>query len=252
MEHHHKSKSPIDSMKPKAAFKAGLLSGLGVMFAIGFFVLLGMMLSDKDFSDKGTENENTNVAVNGNTNENNNNADINIQGLRDDDYVRGNKNAKVTIVEFSDIDCPFCGRFHDTMNEVIAEYGNDVNWVYRHLPLTQLHPEAAKKAEAAECVGELGGNDKFWEFLDKIFAAQTGLTDMGVVVANMGINQGDFQTCLDSGKYASKVKSHTNEAQAAGGRGTPYSVIIAGDKKAPIPGALPYENIKAALDSIMK
>jgi protein-disulfide isomerase len=84
------------------------------------------------------------------------------------DHIRGDINAPVKIVEFSDIDCPFCKRFHSTMQEVMKTYGDSgkVAWVYRHFPLTQLHPDAANKAEASECVAELGGNDKFWAFVD--------------------------------------------------------------------------------------
>ncbi|MBU1202659.1 DsbA family protein [Patescibacteria group bacterium] len=254
MEQHHSNKGPIDNLKPKAAFKAGLLSGLGVMFAIGFFVLLGMMLNGKDFSlGKNTNSNNNNQIANANTNDNAAAAAITIQPVdKDKDWIRGNKNAKVSIIEFSDIDCPFCQRFHDTMNEIMKEYGNDVNWVYRHFPLTSLHPEAAKKAEASECVGEQGGNDKFWEFLDKVFAAGTKVADLGVVVSNMGLNANDFQSCLDSGKYAAKVQDQSRQAQAAGGRGTPYSIIISGDQKVPIPGALPIDSVKASLDSILK
>lgn len=252
MEQHNSGKGPIENLKPKAAFKAGLLSGLGVMFAIGFFVLLGIMLSGKDLStNKNSGNTNNNV-VNANTNANAA-AAITIQPVdKDKDWIRGNKDAKVSIIEFSDMDCPFCQRFHATMEEVMKEYGDQINWVYRHFPLTSLHPEAEKKAEAAECVGEQGGNDKFWEFLDKVFPAQTKVADLGVVVSNMGLDADKFQTCLDSGKYAAKIQDQSRQAQAAGGRGTPYSVIVSGDKKVPIPGALPIESVKASIDSVLK
>lgn len=86
------------------------------------------------------------------------------------DHIRGDINAPVKIVEFSDIDCPFCKKFHTTMQEVMKTYGKDgkVAWVYRHLPLTQLHPDAKNKAEASECVTEIGGKDKFWAFVDRL------------------------------------------------------------------------------------
>lgn len=92
----------------------------------------------------------------------------NLKPVTSADHIRGDINAPVKIVEFSDIDCPFCKRFHTTMLEVMNTYGKEgkVAWVYRHFPLTQLHPDAANKAEASECVAELGGNDKFWEFVD--------------------------------------------------------------------------------------
>lgn len=252
MEDYHKDKSPIDNLKPKSAFKAGLLAGLGIMFAVGFFVLLGMMLSDKDFSSDNKNTNDNNIVANTNNNADTGETQIVINGLRDGDWLRGNKDAGITVVEFSDIDCPFCSRFHDTMNQVMADYGGDVNWVYRHFPLPSLHPEASKKAEATECVGELAGNNTFWSFLDKLFAGDETLSNIADIAASLGVDKAKFQECLDSNKYASKVASQSQEAQKAGGRGTPYSVILAGGQKIPIPGALPYESIKASLDSLLK
>ena len=252
-EQYKKRKGFIDNLKPKAAFKAGLFTGLGIVFAIGFFILLGMMLNDKDFStDKDKDNNNDNVVVDVNDNNPPANPEIIINGLTDGDWVHGDKNAEITIVEFSDVDCPFCTRFHNTMKQVMIDYAGQINWVYRHFPLTSLHPEAFKKAEAAECVGEQGGNDAFWAFMDKIFDGDEVLSDVADIAASVGVDKNKFQECLDSNKYTSKVQSQSQEAQKAGGQGTPYSVIIAGNQKIAIPGALPYESIKASLDTLIK
>ncbi len=94
-----------------------------------------------------------------------NDPNLNIEGIKDGDRVLGDKDAPITIVEFSDLDCPFCKRFHVTMHQVIDNYDN-VNWVFRHFPLPQLHPDATNKAKTAECVGDVAGEDKFWEFVD--------------------------------------------------------------------------------------
>lgn len=97
--------------------------------------------------------------------------------VTEDDYVRGPANARVTIVEYSDFDCPFCNQFHTTMNQIMAEYPNDVRWVYRHYPLTQLHPNAENVARVSECVQDVGGTEKFWEFADEYFGiAGSGTT----------------------------------------------------------------------------
>ena len=179
--------------------------------------------------------------------------DITISPMNGDDWFRGDKNASVTIVEFSDIDCPFCSRFHTTMNQVMENYDGQVNWVYRHFPLTSLHPEAIKKAEAAECVGELGDNNKFWEFLDLLYENTTEkVADLSDIASGTDIDADDFQTCLDSGRYTSKVQGHVSQAQAAGGRGTPHSIIISGDTITPIQGAQPYESVKSLLDTILQ
>lgn len=89
--------------------------------------------------------------------------------VTEDDWIKGSSDAVVTVVEYSDFDCPFCSRFHQAMGEVMAD-NPDTAWVYRHFPLDQLHPEARYVAEAAECVGELEGQDAFWKFTDAYFA----------------------------------------------------------------------------------
>ncbi|MDO8521156.1 MAG: DsbA family protein, partial [bacterium] len=91
--------------------------------------------------------------------------------LRSDDHIFGNPNANVLIIEYSDPECPFCKKFHEEMLQVMAQYGKsgDVAWVYRHFPLDQIHPKARKEGEAQECANELGGNDMFWKYTEKLF-----------------------------------------------------------------------------------
>jgi protein-disulfide isomerase len=97
-----------------------------------------------------------------------NTQDLDIPAITKDDNIRGNANAAISIVEYSDIDCPFCKRHHPTLISLVEDYDGQVNWVYRHFPLDQLHPDARKKAEATECAGDLGGSEKFWEVLDTL------------------------------------------------------------------------------------
>jgi len=173
------------------------------------------------------------------------------------DYVRGNRNAPVKLVVFNDLECPFCKQFHSTLNQVSQEYKDRVVLVYRHFPL-DIHPKAMKEAEAAECVGELGGNDKFWLFIDKIFEvtpSNDGLQDSQLpqIAKDIGLDASAFSSCLDSGRYAEKVAKAREEALRAGAQGTPYSVVI--DKKGrqyPINGALPYADVKAVIEQAFK
>ena len=255
-----REKSTIDNLRPKTAFKTGLFSGLGIMFAIGFFILLGLMLNNKD------DNVNNNVVLE----DTNNNppaarapqpteaGEIVIKAVdKKNDWIKGDKDAKISIIEFSDTECPFCQRFHATMNQIIAEYDGQVNWIYRHFPLTSLHSKAQREAEATECAGDQKGNDGFWAYTDRLFEitpSNNGLADSQLtdIATYVGLDINKFQECLDSGKYTAKVQGQSQEAQTAGGRGTPYSVIIAGDQKIPIPGALPFESVKSTLDSLLK
>lgn len=85
------------------------------------------------------------------------------------DHLLGNINAMVSVIEYSDYQCPFCKNFHPTLKRVLTEYGDQINWVYRHLPLESIHPEARPMAHASECVAEAKGNDAFWQFSDLLF-----------------------------------------------------------------------------------
>lgn len=169
------------------------------------------------------------------------------------DWVKGDSKALVAIIVYSDADCPYCAKFHETINQVLKDYKGKVKVAYRHFPLTPLHPEAARKAEAIECVGELGGNDKVWAFLDKLFVtAKPTLTQLGDTVSTLGIDKVKFQTCLASGKYASKVTTQSAAAQTAGAQGTPYSLLVKGTSVQAINGAFPYENLKTMIDNLLK
>jgi len=170
------------------------------------------------------------------------------------DHIKGNTNAKITLIEYSDLECPFCQRFHPTMQEIMTEYGDKVRWVYRHYPLA-FHANAQKEAEASECVAELGGNDEFWDFIDKIFERTTAngtgfaLEDLGPLAAEVGVNQAEFQSCLDNGKYEQLVKDQLAEGTSAGVSGTPSTFIVnsKGDSQI-IVGAQPIESFKTIID----
>lgn len=117
-----------------------------------------------------------------------------------EDHIRGNPNAPVKIVEYSDMECPFCRRFHTTMKQVMDGYGKDgkVVWVYRHLPLDSIHSKARPEAVAAECADELGGNDAFWTFIDRFFelTPSNNQTELETVIPQIpreiGLNESRF------------------------------------------------------------
>lgn len=178
--------------------------------------------------------------------------------LRADDHVLGNREAEVVIIEWSDTECPFCKRFHATMLQVMEQYGKTgaVAWVYRHFPLS-MHPRANKEAEALECAAEIGGNEGFWKYTDKIFEitpANNGLDPamLPEIAQMVGLDVARFETCLSSGKYKSRVDSDHENGIAAGVQGTPYSIIWnrkTGVQKS-INGALGFEQVKSILGAV--
>lgn len=169
------------------------------------------------------------------------------------DHIRGNANAKITLIEYSDYECPFCSRFHPTTKQVLDEYDGEVRLVYRHFPLDSLHPRARSAAVASECVAELGGDEAFWSFTDEIFASQsTTLGDLAGTAASVGVSESGVQNCIDSGKYDDLVEDQYQGGLAAGITGTPGNFIVNDSGEAwLIPGALPFEQVKATIDTAM-
>lgn len=180
-----------------------------------------------------------------------------VEGITSEDHVRGNENAKVVLIEYSDYECPFCQRFHDTMVQVFEEYGDDVAWVYRHYPLP-FHQNAQKAAEAAECVAEIGGNDAFWEFTDLYFATTDGsgtgvaVDEMGALAGEVGVDATAVQECIDSDRMAEKVAAQMDAGTAVGVTGTPGTFVVTEDgAQELIPGALPLEDVKATIEKYL-
>lgn len=181
-----------------------------------------------------------------------------VNPVTENDYIRGNPNAPIQIVEYSDYDCPFCKNFHETMNQIIEEYGptGQVAWVYRHFPLEQLHPNAPAIAVAAECVGELGGNEAFWTFSDLVFDERavnepTNINRLTEFATDSGVNAAAFDNCVAEQRTRAAVEEDFTNAIAVGGRGTPHSIIIVGDQTGVINGAQPYSAVKQIVDNLL-
>jgi protein-disulfide isomerase len=183
---------------------------------------------------------------------------ITVSPVTEADFIRGNPNAPITVIEYSDYDCPFCKNFHETMKLIMDDYGvtGKVAWVYRQFPLAQLHPNAPRIAEAALCVGELGNDDAFWKFSDFIFSERevnepTNMTRLPEFAEKSGVKRADFNTCLESSKKKEAVEASLADGVKAGAQGTPYSVVIVGDQKAVINGAQPYPVVKQIIERLI-
>jgi protein-disulfide isomerase len=137
---------------------------------------------------------------------------------------RGPADAPVTIVEFSDFQCPFCGRLAPVLRTVLTKYPTQVRLVYRNLPLTTLHPNAEKAAEASLCAKDQG---KFWEMHDLMFADQSGLTADGLKdkAKQLQLDTKSFDECLDSGKEHDAIMADVHAAEQLGIGGTPASFV---------------------------
>jgi len=174
----------------------------------------------------------------------------------DDDPSLGNKNAKVTIIEFSDYQCPFCRTFwKESFSQLKKEYidTGKVKFVYRDYPLS-FHPMAEPSAQAGECADDQG---QYWEFHDKLFGEEDKkgqgtvtytVQDLKLWASQIGLDQAKFNQCLDSNKHKAEVQKDFDDGNSAGVSGTP-SLFINGRL---VVGAQPYASFKAIIDEELK
>jgi len=167
--------------------------------------------------------------------------------INKDDHVSGNFDAKVTLVEFSDFECPFCVKLEPTLKQLLNDYNGKIRLVYKQNPLA-MHKNAEKAAEASECASEQG---KFWEYHDKLF----GLNGQGLsidvlkkIAADLGLDANQFNSCLDSGKFTDKIAKDMAEAKTKGVTGAPATFV----NGKLVSGAQPIEAFKKEIDSQLK
>ena len=234
---------------PRLTFIMGLLVGVAGVSLIGFVVAASFAFSGKspltgsgNVAPAPTATAPTAPSAP---------SPVNI-GIKETDYVRGNTDAPVTIVEYSDLECPYCKSFHPSMIRLMNEYSNQVRWIYRHFPLS-FHVNAQKEAEAAECAGKLGGAEAYWNYIDKIFERTTSngtgfaLADLYPLAKEVGVSESRFRTCLDQGEMSSKVQADLQEGASYGVQGTPTSFV----NGTPVEGAVHYEQLKSILDQVL-
>ncbi len=172
-----------------------------------------------------------------------------VDASEDDDAVLGNKDAPVTIIEFSDFQCPFCERFYtESFSQIKTNYidTGKVRLVFRDFPLTSIHPQAQKASEATECVRAKGGDAAFWKMHDKIFENQASLSldNLKKWAKDLGFN---IDSCLDSGEKAQEVNKDNSDGSSYGISGTP-SFFINGKM---VEGAVPYSVFEAEINAAL-
>lgn len=241
-------------LPPKTSFVFGIVAALAVIGLISFLVLVGVFL-------KGGLPVSNNTAADETTSTSNppqepNQLEIVMRPVTEDDHILGNKNAAITLVEYSDLECPYCKYFYLETKKLLEAYPNDMRLVFRHYPLTSLHSKAKKEAEAAECAAEQG---KFWEYLDKIFEvtpSNNGLSldDLPKLAQEIGLNKPKFEKCLEDGKYITRVEADIDDANTVSNnaQSTPLSVFITskGEKFA-IPGYVSFEQLKEIMETLL-
>ncbi len=210
----------------------------GLKITIGVLVIV---LAISVFGNFGKDDSGTGNVVNNNVP-----GTSRVQVSVDDDTVKGDSNAPVTIVEFSDFQCPYCARFYtQTLPQLEQQYidTGKVKFVYRDFPLAS-HQQAQKAAEAAECAGDQG---KYYEMHDILFESGVngGVDSFKQYASSLSLNTGEFDDCLDSGKYTDEVKNDLKDGQAAGVRGTP-SFFING---VPLRGAQPFSAFQEIIEA---
>lgn len=235
-------------MTTKQSLVLGLAVGIALVSLAGFTVMLAGGMPEK--AESGTV-----LGVNANVNANTNAApaptaapaetgDVSkLAGVLKDARSQGPSNAKVTLIEISDFQCPYCQRHSATMDQIMKDYDGKVRKVWINFPLTSIHPQAMKASEAAECAGDQG---KFWEMHNKIFDNISALSvdNLKQYAADLKLNAAKFNSCLDEGKYAEKIQAQMAAAQAAGVSGTPGTFVNGQLVK----GAYPYETFKQIID----
>ena len=175
------------------------------------------------------------------------------------DHLLGNAKAPVKLIIYTDLECPYCKVFHNSVMELKDNYIKDgkLAIVYRNFPLDQLHSKARNESIASECVAKLGGNDKYWAFIDKVFAAtpsNDGLDPnlLPQFAVELSLNKTAFETCLKDKAIAQKVNDQELDGQNAGAQGTPYPIVtFNGEVKGALAGALPADDLKKMVDQVI-
>ena len=173
------------------------------------------------------------------------------------DHILGNPAAPVMIIEYSDFDCEYCKDFHDTLHQIVANAGTNgkVAWVFRHFPLSEIHPNALAHARATECVAATAGNDAFWKFSNALFINQpVDPSRYGELADSVGISGDAFASCYSTASTTldARITADRQNALDIGAAGTPYSIILVNGKLSEVMGgAYSYDAVKQLIDQAL-
>jgi len=169
------------------------------------------------------------------------------------DRVLGRLNAQVSMIEYADYECPFCKRHHSVMMSVLRQYRRKANWVFRHYPLTSIHPNAQSASIAAECAGRVGGRTAFWQYSEALMSTSTlSQKSYEAQATKLGIDLARFRTCQADSSIATRIATQSEGGKAAGVAGTPTVFLVAKDGRTKmVAGAVTEQTLKDAIDELL-
>lgn len=170
------------------------------------------------------------------------------------DHIRGNKDAEVVLIEYSDTECPFCIMFHETLKQVMSAYEGQVAWVYRHVPLKN---QSEQEVVALECAYDQGGDSAFWAYLDRLMSISPGndqfdLSLLPDIATRIGLEIDTFQGCLQTKDVSSRTMRDTNDAFRAGLKGTPFTLVVGEKATFSIDGAQPFSVVSSFIEQALQ
>ncbi len=177
-------------------------------------------------------------------------ATLPVPGVSLQDHIFGRRTAPVTLIVYSDFECPFCKSFHDTLKDVFKAEGKKVNIVYRHFPLP-FHENALPAAEASECVAKTFGNGGFWTFVDAVFA--DGAAQYAVAAKSVGMSDASLASCMKDPAIVKKVQDQGSGVEATV-TGTPTTIVLNRKTGAlqTITGAVSAQEVETAIAAVSK
>jgi len=215
----------MDNNNNNALLIAGSIVAAGALIAVGIYLAPANTTQNENSNDQQAQDKDLIQRTS-----------IDNRPVTEEDFIRGSSTAAVTVIDYSDLECPFCKQFHQIMNDMTDKYsGQELAWVYRHFPLESIHSKAPKEAHATECAAELGGEDAFWQYTDRIFAVtpsnnEFDLDRLPEIAAEIGLDRQAFVSCQESGRNQSKVQEDFEDARSTGGSGTPFVIIKLNEK----------------------
>ncbi len=246
-----KPKTFFETISPKASFLLGVVTAVALFSLVGLISLSSVLISNSDETvATNTNTSNSNSAANTNAA-----ADTGILTSISPDSIRYTKGSgDYTFIEYTDLECPFCKTFHETLNAIAPEYDGKVAFTLKHFPLN-IHSKAKREAGAAECAGKQG---KFFEYIDKVFEvtpSNNKLEDsqLFTIADELGLDATAFENCIENKEYEDAVTADAQEAMGTGGSGTPHSVLIdsSGTIITRFKGALPESQMRDAFAELI-